>query len=159
MGHTSSVALGYSLTNKNDTVCIDGDGSFNMTSNELKTMVEYNIPVKIAIINDSSLQMVKIWEELYFGGRITATDNNHNPDYVKLGDAFGLQTLYCDNYDDLPNIIDRFIHTPGPVLCEFKVEKDICLPLVGPGKALDEMILFRDYHNISNIQLDGVAPS
>ena len=159
MGLASSIGLGLSLAVDKNVISIDGDGSFNMTSNELKTFVEYNIPVKIAIMNDSSLQMVKIWEQLYFDGRVTATDNDNNPDYVKLGNAYGLQTLFCDNYEDLPNVINEFIHTSGPVLCEFKVEKDICLPLVGPGKALDEMILFQDYHNIHEIKLDGETPS
>ena len=104
--------------------------------------------------------MVKIWEELYFDRRYAATDNYSNPNYVKLAEAHGIKGLYCDNYMDLPKIVDEFITTTEPVICEFKVEKDICLPLVGPGKALDEMILFDDYHsNTNNIILDGVAPS
>ena len=141
-------------------ISIDGDGSFNMTSSELKTIMEYNIPVKIAVMNDSSLQMVKVWEELFFQKRYTATDNNRNPDFVKLADSYGLQTLFCDNYQDLEKIMAQFIETDRPVLCEFKVEKDICLPLVGPGKALDEMILFDEYHNNnSNLEMTGEAPS
>lgn len=146
MGCSIGYAIGAKIANPdNIVISIDGDGSFNMTSSELKTLVEYNIPIKIAIMNDSSLQMVKIWEELFFDGRVTATDNNHNPDYVKLGEAYGLETMYCDNYMDLPYTIKKFLKTNRPVLCEFKVEKDICLPLVGPGCALDEMILFGEY--------------
>lgn len=161
MGCSNGYAIGAKIANPNSMVIsVDGDGSFNMTAQELKTIVEYDIPVKIAIMNDNSLQMVKIWEELYFEKRYTATDNNRNPDYLKLGEAYGLETLYCDNYTDLPNIMEQFLNSNKPILCEFKVEKDICLPLVGPGKALDEMILFDDYHNrTEDLSFHGEAPS
>jgi acetolactate synthase-1/2/3 large subunit len=117
-----------------------------MTATELKTIKEYNIPVKIAVVNDSSLQMVKIWEKLFFDGRYTATNNNNNPDYVKLAEAYGIKGMYCDSYSDLHFTVKNFLEFDGPILCEFKVEPDICLPLVGPGKALDDMILFDEYH-------------
>ena len=161
MGCSNGYAMGAQLANPNfKVVSIDGDGSFNMTSNELKTISEYNIPVKIAIVNDSSLQMVKIWEKLFFEGRFAATDNNKNPNYVKLAEAFGIKGLFCDNYTDLPKVMKNFLnYDKGPIVCEFKVEKDICLPLVGPGKALDEMILFKDYFNNSDIKFEGEAPN
>jgi len=161
MGCSNGYSIGAQLANKDCiVVSVDGDGSFNMTSNELKTMVEYNIPIKIAVMNDSSLQMVRVWEELFFDKRYTATANNNNPDYVKLAEAYGLEALYCDNYTDLPHIMDKFLNSNKPILCEFKVEKDICLPLVGPGKALDEMILFDDYHSNKNMLLiNGEVPS
>ena len=159
MGCSLGYAIGSKIANPEKMVIsIDGDGSFNMTSSELKTLVEYNIPIKIAIINDSSLQMVKVWEELFFNKRYTATDNNNNPNYVKLAEAYGIDSLYCDNYDDLPIVMNKFLETDKPVLCEFKVEKDICLPLVGPGKALDEMILFDDYHGNKIEPMKGEAP-
>ena len=161
MGCSNGYSIGAQLANKDCiVVSVDGDGSFNMTANELKTMVEYNIPIKIAVMNDSSLQMVRVWEELFFDKRYTATANNNNPDYVKLAEAYGLEALYCDNYTDLPQIMNKFLSSNKPILCEFKVEKDICLPLVGPGKALDEMILFDDYHNNKNKMLiKGEVPS
>lgn len=160
MGCSTGYAIGAKIANPESiVVSIDGDGSFNMTSSELKTIMEYNIPVKIAILNDSSLQMVKIWEELFFEKRIVATDNNHNPDYIMLAKSYGLETLYCDNYTDLPHTMETFLNIDKPVLCEFKVEKDICLPLVGPGKALHEMILFEDYHKNCNLNLTGEAPN
>jgi len=151
MGCSTGYAMGAKIANPDAMVIsVDGDGSFNMTSSELKTLKEYNIPIKIALMNDNSLQMVKIWEELFFNGRVTATNNTENPDYVKLAEAHGIKALRCDNYKDLPIIMNEFLNTNEPVLCEFVVEKDICLPLVGPGKALDEMILFHDYYNEYN---------
>jgi acetolactate synthase-1/2/3 large subunit len=147
MGCSNGFAIGAQIANPGFLVIsIDGDGSFNMTATELKTIKEYNIPVKIAVVNDSSLQMVKIWEKLFFDGRYTATNNNNNPDYVKLAEAYGIKGMYCDSYSDLHFTVKNFLEFDGPILCEFKVEPDICLPLVGPGKALDDMILFDEYH-------------
>jgi acetolactate synthase-1/2/3 large subunit len=160
MGCSTGFAIGAQIANPGFLVIsIDGDGSFNMTSTELKTIREYNIPIKIAVVNDSSLQMVKIWEELFFDGRYTATDNKCNPNYVKLAEAYGIKGMYCDNYSDLHATIKNFLSYDGPVLCEFKVEPDICLPLVGPGKALDEMILFDEYHEKKSFTFNGEAPS
>ena len=158
MGCSTGYAIGAKIANPNATVIsIDGDGSFNMTSSELKTCIEYNIPIKIALMNDNSLQMVKVWEELFFKGQITATDNCANPDYVQLAKAYGFHALKCDNYYNLPFVTREFLNHKGPVLCEFVVEKDICLPLVAPDKALDDMILFEDYHN--DYVCEGVVPS
>lgn len=158
MGCSTGYSMGAQIANKDCiVVSIDGDGSFNMTSSELKTLVEYNIPIKIAVMNDSSLSMVKTWEELFFDKRYTATANNKNPDYVKLAESYGLEALYCDNYTDLPDIMTKFINSKNPILCEFKVQGDICLPLVSPGKALDEMILFNEYKN--NIKIKGEVPN
>ena len=123
---------------------IDGDSSFNMTSTDLKTIKDYDLPVKIAIMNNKSQQMVNVWEQLYFNNRQTATLNHNNPDYVKLAESYGIMGIKCDETKDLKKTIDDFINYPGPILCEFNIKQDICLPLVGPGKALNEMILPND---------------
>ena len=129
-----------------------------MTLSDLKTVIEQKLPIKIAIMNNSSQMMVTIWEKLFFNERYTATLNENNPDYCKLAEAYGIKGLYCDNVFDLKNTINEFINYKGPVLCEFKTKKDICLPLVGPGKALDDMIL-EDNIEDQNIKLSGMAPS
>lgn len=120
---------------------IDGDSSFNMTMNELKTIKEYNLPIKIMIMNNDAQMMVNIWEKLFFGERYTATINNKNPSYTKLANSFDIMSLYCNSVKELDKTIDDFINYPESILCEFKIKKDVCLPLVGPGKALHEMIL------------------
>ena len=149
MGCSIGYSVGAQIANPDKTVIsIDGDGSFNMTLTDLKTIKEYNLPVKIAIINDSSLSMVKIWEKLFFEERYTATDNPNNPDYVNLARSFGINAISCDNIEDLEETIHEFLECKGPILCEFKVIGEECLPLVGPGRSLDDMILFRDYNNI-----------
>ena len=150
MGCSIGYSIGAQIANLDKTVIsIDGDGSFNMTLTDLKTIKEYNLPIKIAIINDSSLSMVRIWEKLFFEERYTATNNPNNPDYVNLAKSFGINSISCDNIEDLEETIDEFLECKGPILCEFKVIGEECLPLVGPGKALDDMILFREYNNLN----------
>ena len=156
MGCSIGYSIGAQIANKEKTViCIDGDGSFNMTLNDLKTIKEYNLPIKIIIINDSKLMMVQIWEKLFFNKRYTATDNE-NPDYVKLAESFGIMSIYCDNHNHLKESIHNLLEYDEAILCEFKVNGEECLPLVGPGKALDDMILFKEYNN--NINLSNEIP-
>jgi acetolactate synthase-1/2/3 large subunit len=159
MGAGLPYAIGSQLANPNKLIInIDGDSSFNMTLSDLKTVIEQKLPIKIAIMNNSSQMMVTIWEKLFFNERYTATLNENNPDYCKLAEAYGIKGLYCDNVFDLKNTINELINYKGPVLCEFKIKKDICLPLVGPSKALDDMILEANVED-QNIKLSGMAPS
>ena len=160
MGCSIGYAIGAQIANPTKTIIsIDGDGSFNMTLNDLKTIKEYNLPIKIAIMNDSKLMMVNIWERLFFNERYTATDNLNNPDYVALAEAFGVKSIYCDNQMDLSEKVNEFLGTDEAILCEFKVKGEECLPLVGPGKALDDMILFRNYNKDKIDFSNELAPS
>ena len=145
MGSGLPYAIGCQIGNPESMIIdLDGDGSFNHTLSELKTVKEYNLPLKIAVFNDRSMSMVRAWEELFFEGRITATDNNNNPDYENLAMNFGIMSLSCDNKLDLPDIMDEFLNYPEAILCEFKVESDLCLPLVAPGAALDDIIIGKE---------------
>lgn len=142
MGVGLPYAIGAQIANPAHIIIdIDGDGSFNHTLSELKTLVEYNLPIKVAIMNDKSLSMVRVWEELFFEERYTATASEKNPDYVKLAESYGIKAIRCDSYQDLPDMVGYFLEYSGPIVADFRVEKDQCLPLVAPGKGLDEMIL------------------
>lgn len=141
MGVGVPFAIGCKLANPSSMViCIDGDSSFNMTSNELQTILEYNIPIKIAIMNDKRQQMVHVWQQLFHNNRIIATENV-NPDYCLLGKSYGLKTISCDSKKTLPRKIKEFLTYPGPILAVFNTEPSMCFPLVSPGKSLDEMLL------------------
>lgn len=140
-----------------DVIVIDGDSSALMTLTDIKTIIENNIPVKIVIINNHTQSMVKEWEKLFFDGRITATTNKSNPKFYKVAEAFGMKGLYCNNIFDLKNIVKQFINYEGPILCEFETIDEICLPLVKPGHALDDMLLADEY-NSKFLKLDGDAP-
>ena len=144
MGTGLPFAIGAQIANPNDLVLdIDGDGSFNHTLSDLKTVIEYQLPIKIAILNDGHQSMVRTWEQLFYNDRITATELKNNPNYSMLANSFGISSLTVNNHQDLPNIVSEFLQHEGPILCDFKVETDKCFPLVAPGKALDN-ILFDD---------------
>lgn len=142
MGVGLPYAIGAQIAKPNSLVIdIDGDGSFNHSLHELKTITDYNLPVKICIMNDGSLSMVKAWEKLFYHERYTATDLKINPNYSKLAEAFGIKGIECNNINDLKDTIEYMMNYNGPIICDFKVESDLCLPLVAPGCGLDDIIL------------------
>ena len=111
-------------------------------------------------MNDGKQQMVNVWQKLFFDGRMVGTDNV-NPDYVALAQSFGIESFRCDTLADLPAAIDKFVNYPGPILVDFGVIPDICLPMVAPGKGLDEMFLPGDLSLDSEVtpKMEGDAPS
>jgi len=145
---TMGVALGYvvgaKLANgKKMCIAVDGDGSFNMTFTELKTVAEQKIPIKIMILDNESQMMVEYWQRLFHDARFLAVRNDKNPDYVKLASAFGIKAVYCDREEDLPDRMNDFLFNDPeePVLFHVRIERTPCLPLVAPGQPLDDMIL------------------
>ncbi|CEM37797.1 unnamed protein product [Vitrella brassicaformis CCMP3155] len=156
MGVGLPYAIGAQVANPDSmVVLIDGDGSFNMSLMDLKTVANYKLPIKIAIMNDDRQQMVWIWQKLFFGERYISTTNN-NPDFVALAKAYGIDAISCDNSDDLDGVIEKWLTHEGPMVVDFRVVPDICLPMVQPGKALDEMLLHPDE---ANKPMEGLAPS
>jgi len=167
MGAGLPFAIGTQVANPDAvTILIDGDGSFNMTNMDLQTIKRYNLPVKMAVLNDERQQMVWIWQRLFLDGRHVSVDNV-NPDFVMLAKAHGIEAASCDNEEDLPKVVEKWMTHDGPMLVEFKVVPDICLPMVAPGKALDEMILLQDREAIfgdgeeelGEMKFEGLAPS
>ena len=159
MGAGLPYAIGAQLANPDKMViCIDGDSSFNMTLNDLKTIAEYNLPVKIAIMNNNAQMMVTIWEKLFFEERYTATINRKNPSYAALARSFGIHGCKCSDPSKLDSQLDFFLnYDEGPILMEFCIERDICLPLVKPGCALDDMVLPGE-EDLSDIIKKGLPP-
>ena len=111
-----------------------------MTLNELQTVLENKIDIKIAILNDSRQQMVHIWQKLFHDENFIATDNM-NPDFSKIAKAYGIHTLECYGMHTLEKTVDTFLTLNKPVIAVFHIEPEMCFPLVAPGKALDNMIL------------------
>ena len=164
MGAGLPYAIGAQIANPEKLVVdIDGDSSFLMTMSDMKTIVENELPVKIAIMNDSRQMMVNVWERLFFDERYTATINKRNPNFKEVAEGFGIKGFRCYDAKNLEETTREFLEYPGAALCEFIVEPEICLPLVGPGKALDEMIMFDEYHygkkNINNMIDKNAIPS
>jgi len=156
MGVGLPYAIGAQIANPNKRIIlIDGDGSFNHTLADLQTIKRYNLPIKIFIMNDSNLSMVRAWEQLFFDNNIVATDLPTNPDYCKLGESYGITNILCDNEKDIHMSIIDTLDYDGPIICEFRLKSTLCLPLVEPGKGLNEMILsYKQVHH-----LEGDAPS
>jgi acetolactate synthase I/II/III large subunit len=156
MGTGLPYAIGCQIANPRKLIIdIDGDGSFNQSLSELKTLINYNLPIKIALINDRCFSMVRSWEELFYKEHYTATNLKENADYLHLAESYGIKALRCSNIKHLDYTIAEFLAHPGPILCDFRVEADLCLPLVPPGAGLHEMIKPGDPINT----LTGIAPN
>jgi acetolactate synthase-1/2/3 large subunit len=155
MGSANSMAIGAKIANPDKyVISIDGDQSFNMM-NDLKMILNYNIPIKMVIMNDSKQSMVNVWEKLFFNNNITATESI-NPNYYYLAKAYGIKCINIDksmNKDEIYTLIEEFIEYDNtkPIMLNCIVDSDYCLPLVSPGKGLDEMIT---YDNFNKLEID-----
>ncbi len=141
MGYGVPAALGAWFADKEKPVwLIDGDGSFQMTQAELATIVQEGADVKIALMNNSFLGMVRQWQEFFFDKRYAATPIS-GPDFVKLAEAFGIPARRVEKPEDAMEAIKFAQETPGPVLIEFRVENEEAVyPMVPAGAPLNEML-------------------
>ena len=111
MGVGLPYAIGCQIAHPDKLVIdIDGDGSFNHTLSELKTVQNYDLPIKIAIMNDTNFSMVRAWEELFFDKQYTATDLNKNPNYANLAESFGIKGIICEDRNNLKNTVEYFLN-------------------------------------------------
>jgi acetolactate synthase-1/2/3 large subunit len=119
---------------------IDGDGSFQMTLPELATVRQENANIKILLLNNCFLGMVRQWQEFFFDKRYAATQIS-GPDFVKVAEAYGIPAKRVTAFEEVDNAIQFAKDTPGPVFIEYQVEKeDSVYPMVPSGAALDEMM-------------------
>ncbi len=141
MGYGLPAALGAWFADKEkDVWLIDGDGSFQMTQAELSTMVQEGANVKIALMNNSFLGMVRQWQEFFFDKRYAATPIS-GPDFIKLAEAHGIPARRVTKPDEAFDAIQFANETPGPVLIEFQVEmEEAVYPMVPAGAPLNEML-------------------
>ncbi len=149
MGYAIPAAMGAKVGKPETTVwAIDGDGCFQMTNQELATCTINNIPIKVALINNSSLGMVRQWQTLFYSERYSNTDlHSHSfPDFVKLADAYGCLGLRCDSPDDVDATIEKAMGTNDvPVVVDFRVHRDAMVwPMVAAGTSNDEIKFARD---------------
>lgn len=153
MGFSVPAAMGAQVGNPERTVwAIDGDGCFQMTNQELATCVINQIPIKVAIINNSSLGMVRQWQTLFYESRYSNTDLNtgHDtvriPDFVKLAEAYGCAGLRCEREEDLDAVIEQALAiNDRPVVIDFVVSRDSMVwPMVPAGVSNDDIQVARD---------------
>ncbi len=120
--------------------CIDGDGSFQMTIQELATIVQERLPIKIAILNNGYLGMVRQWQELFYEKRYVATPLS-GPDFVKVAEGYGIPGLRVTRKEDVTSAIEQAMAEDGPFLLDFRVEpEENIYPMVPPGASLEEVL-------------------
>jgi acetolactate synthase-1/2/3 large subunit len=143
MGFGLPAALGAQAAfPKRQVIDISGDGSFQMNSQELATLVQYRLPVKIVILNNNFLGMVRQWQQLFFDKRYSQTCMELPIDFVKLAEAYGATGLRADKPEQVEEVIKKALATKGPVIMEFKIAREEnVLPMVPAGASLNEMVL------------------
>jgi acetolactate synthase-1/2/3 large subunit len=149
MGFAVPAAMGAKVGRPDTTVwAIDGDGCFQMTNQELATCTIEGIPIKVAIINNESLGMVRQWQTLFYEGRYSNTDldSKRVPDFVKLAEAYGAVGLACDNPADVDATIRKAMEIDDvPVVVDFRVHRDAMVwPMVAAGTSNDDIKYARD---------------
>jgi acetolactate synthase-1/2/3 large subunit len=141
MGFAVPAAMGVKLARPHDEVwAISGDGGFQMNMQEIATMVQEQIPVKLAVFNNGYLGMVRQWQQFFHGGRYSGTPI-WSPDYVKLAAAYGIPGWRVERVEDLAPVVAQASAARGPVLVEFMIEQEAnVFPMIPPGATLSEPI-------------------
>jgi acetolactate synthase-1/2/3 large subunit len=144
MGFGLPAAIGAQVAQRDRLVIdIDGDASIRMNIGELETVTTYDLPVKIAVLNNFGDGMVKQWQKLFFKGRLSASDKSlHKKDFVKTAQADGFRfARRLDRKEEVPRVVDEFINFQGPAFLEVMIDPDAGVyPMVGPGQSYEEMI-------------------
>ncbi len=123
-------------------VDVAGDGSIQMNIQELATAVQYKLPVKVVILNNRYLGMVRQWQELFYQGRYSATDIEHAPDFSRLADAYGALGLKATKPEEVDSVLRQGLESPGPAIMDFWVAREEGVyPMVPAGAAINEMLL------------------
>jgi acetolactate synthase-1/2/3 large subunit len=143
MGFGLPAAIGAQIACPESLVVdIAGDGSIQMNIQEMATAVQCCLPVKVVILNNGYLGMVRQWQELFYQKRYACTCMEHAPDFVKLAEAYGATGLRAIKPDEVTKVLQKGISTPGPVIMDFVVEKEECVyPMVPAGAPITEMLL------------------
>jgi acetolactate synthase-1/2/3 large subunit len=143
MGFGLPAAIGAQIACPDKTVVdIAGDGSIQMNIQEMATAVQYGLPVKIVILNNGYLGMVRQWQELFYGGRYSATRMSCVPDFVKLAEAYGAVGLRATRPDEVAPVLKEGLAVRRPVIMDFVVEaEESVYPMVPSGAPLTEMLL------------------
>ena len=127
-----------------DAIVVDiaGDGSIQMNIQEMATAVQYGLPVKVVILNNRFLGMVRQWQELFYDKLYSSTHLDHNPDFVKLAEAYGALGLRATKPEEVEKILAQGMAHNGPVIMDFVVEnEENVYPMVPAGAPITQMLL------------------
>nr|YP_010338210.1 acetohydroxyacid synthase large subunit [Erythrolobus coxiae]UNJ17795.1 acetohydroxyacid synthase large subunit [Erythrolobus coxiae] len=143
MGFGLPAAIGAKIgCPESPVVCITGDSSFQMNIQELGTVAQYNLDIKIVIINNHWQGMVRQWQEAFYGGRYSHSRMEEGaPDFVLLAQSFGIQAIKITQTENIDHLFQQALETSGPCLIDVHViEDENCYPMVAPGKSNDQML-------------------
>jgi acetolactate synthase-1/2/3 large subunit len=157
MGYGLPAAIGVQMAHpKSLVVDVSGEASFLMNMQELSTAVQYRLPVKVLILNNQYMGMVRQWQELLHGGRYSESYTDSLPDFVKLAESFGGHGIRCADPSKLDDALMEMIETPKLVIFDCLVDqKENCFPMIPSGKAHNEMIL-AELEDDAGIELGSV---
>ena len=149
MGYGLGAAIGVNVGKPNNIVInIAGDGSFGMNCNEFATAVKYNIPIKIIIINNNALGMVRQWQTFFYEERYSHTTLDRATDFVKLAEAFGGTGFRVHRKEELENVLTQTLNINGPVIIDYVIESNKkVFPMVAPGAPINQIICEEDLNN------------
>ena len=153
MGYGLPASIGVQVAHP-DSLVIDiaGDASVQMTMQELSTAIQFDLPIKVFILNNQWMGMVRQWQELLHGRRYSHSYSDSLPDFVKLAEAYGALGLRASRPDELDAKIQAMIQHTGPVLFDCRVENaENCFPMIPSGKAHNEMILGEDVADMGSV--------
>lgn len=159
MGYGLPAASGVQVAHPNSLVIdVAGEASIMMNIQELSTLVQYRLPVKVFILNNKWMGMVRQWQELLHGGRYSESYSDALPDFVKLAEAFGAHGLRATKTSELDDVIKQMIDIKGPVIVDVAVdEKENCFPMIPSGAAHNEMLLGPEDQSAKPISEEGMV--
>jgi acetolactate synthase-1/2/3 large subunit len=157
MGYGLPAAVGVQAAHPNALVIdIAGEASVQMTMQEMSTAVQHDLPIKVFILNNEWMGMVRQWQQLLHGERYSHSYSEALPDFVKMADAFGCVGLRAERPDELDDKIAEMLSVKRPVIFDCRVTKDEnCFPMIPSGKAHNEMILAEDYTGSEEVSEAG----
>ena len=143
MGYGLPAAVGAQFARPEDRVIlVTGDGSLQMSIQELGTVAQNKLPIKIILLNNGVLGMVRQWQKMFYAERYSQIQLQGNPDFVKVAEAYGIHGIHVNSVEEVRSAIEEAFAHPGPVLVDIKISMDEdVLPLVPPGKDITEMIV------------------
>lgn len=146
MGFGMGASIGAQIGNPKAVVFnIAGDGSFGMDCNEFATAVNFKLPVKVIVMNNNALGMVRQWQRLFYECRYAETTLNRATDFVKLAEAFGGTGFRVEKPEELQEVLEKALATDGPVIIDYKIDSDdMVFPMVAPGAPINEIISKED---------------
>ena len=150
MGFGFPAAIGAAVTKPNDLVIsISGDGSFQMCMQELATVRQYNIPVKIVLLNNNFLGMVRQWQELFYNERFSESEYQFNPDFIKIMEAYNIPGKRIEKPSQIDEGIEFLLSENGPTFLEVVIPaEEKVFPMIPAGKSQRDMILFSDVYKV-----------